>query len=312
MLNDVRQYAGVMTACILAVSTCLIVGPAQAATVPGNWTPTWAAEFNAGAGDLSSFNYDLGGGGWGNNERQVYTSNAANSSVSGGVLHVTAVATGSGAQQTYTSARLKTAGLFSQTYGLFEFRAKMPAGQGLWPAIWMMPQDNAYGGWPTSGEIDVLETVGQNPQLVQGSTHSGPTPGQQNTQTRTFAQSGLMPSGFATTDFHTYSLQWDKGTAGRPATLKWFVDGTLYQTQQGGWTVPGGAASTDAPFDKPFYLIFNVAVGGDYVGTPNLAAGSYEMQIDYARAYSATVPEPTLLAVGLCGAAGLLRRYRNG
>ena len=295
-----------MAVALLAVM--ILPAVTRAVAVPGNWTPSYAAEFNTGASDLSGWSYDTGGGGWGNNEKEVYTNSTNNVSVSGGNLHITAIATGTGANQTYTSGRIKTAGLFSQAYGLFEFRAKMPAGQGLWPAIWMMPQTNAYGGWPTSGEVDVLETVGQNTSLVQGSTHSGPNPGQQNTQTRTLAQSGLTPVGFTTTDFHTYDLQWDKGTGGKAATLKWFVDGILYQTQQGGWTVPGGASSTDAPFDKPFYLILNLAVGGDYVGNPSLAAGAYDMQVDYARAYTATVPEPTLLGAGGVLALAMGRR----
>ena len=295
--------------CIFVTSVLVLPSSVFAVAVPGSWTQTYSADFNTGPTDLAGWVYETGGGGWGNNEKEVYTTSTSNVSVSGGNLHLTAVATGSGANQTYTSGRIKTAGLFSQAYGLFEFRAKMPAGQGLWPAIWMMPQDNAYGGWPTSGEIDVLETVGQSSTLVQGSTHSGPG-GQQNTQTRTLAQSGLTPVGFSTTDFHTYDLQWDKGTAGHPATLKWYVDGILYQTQQGGWTVPGGASSTDAPFDKPFYLILNLAVGGDFVGSPNLAAGAYDMQVDYARAYTAAVPEPTALSACIVGAGCLVRRRR--
>jgi beta-glucanase (GH16 family) len=259
------------------------------------WSNTWSDEFNIGQGDLTGWTYDLGGGGWGNNEKEVYTNSTNNVHVNAeagtgiGALHIDAIATGSGASQTYTSGRIKTTNLFSQAYGLFEFRAKLPAGQGLWPALWMMPKDSAYGGWPTSGEIDVLESTGQNTGLVQGSLHSGSSPGTHVTQTKTFSQSGSEPAGFATTAWHTYDLLWDQGSSNNAATFNWYVDGILYETQHGGWFIPTTAVpqgtNKDAPFDKPFYIIMNLAVGGDYVGNPNIAAGTYGMQVDYARAY---------------------------
>jgi beta-glucanase (GH16 family) len=273
---------------VLAAGVCGTLGPvAGAQAVPGRWQQTWADEFNAGQSDLSGWSYDLGGGGWGNNEREVYTSSSNNAFVSGGALHIDAIATGSGASQTYTSARIKSNAIFSQAYGLFEFRAKLPVGTGLWPALWMMPRDSAYGGWPTSGEIDVLESQGQNTKLVQGSLHSGSSPGTQNTQTATFAGSGLEPAGFSTADWHTYDLQWTAGSPNRAGTFKWYVDGVLYQTRTGGWTIPSSAPAgdRDAPFDKPFYIIMNLAVGGNYVGNPSLAPGIYDMQVDYVRAY---------------------------
>ena len=305
----------IQTAARWVASMAAVVGCAaqcRAVAVPGNWSPTWADEFNVGNGDLSGFSYDLGGGGWGNNESEVYTRNAQNVSVSNGSLHLTAIATGTGANASYTSARVKTSGLFSQAYGLFEFRAKMPSGQGLWPALWMMPQNSAYGSWPTSGEIDVFESQGQSPTLVQGSLHSGPSWDQNNTQTKTLAQSGTLPVGFSTTDWHTYDLQWDKGSNGHPATFKWYVDGSVYYTQQGGWTLPAGAGSSDAPFNQPFYLIMNLAVGGDYAGSPNLAPGSYDMQVDYVRAYAAVVPEPTASVLAGFACLAMMRRTRRG
>ena len=256
------------------------------------WISTWSDEFNTGTTDLSGWTYDLGGGGWGNQEKETYTNSSQNVSVSGGALHITAIATGTGSLQTYTSGRIRTTNLFSQTYGLMEFRAKFPAGTGLWPAMWMMPKDSAYGGWPTSGEVDVFESKGQSPSLVQGSLHSGSSPNTQVTQTRVFSQTGLQPAGFSTGDWHTYDLQWIPGSPNHAATMKWWVDGINYYTQTGGWFVPGtaGAGNLAAPFDKPFYILLNLAVGGTYVGNPSLAPGSYDMQVDYVRSYQSVFP----------------------
>ena len=216
-----------------------------------------------------------------------------------------AVATKTGSSMSYTSARLTTSGLFSQAYGVIEFRAKMPAGQGLWPAMWMMPQGSTYGDWPNSGEIDVFESQGQDTKLVQGSLHSGHDSGAGHvTQTAKFGDTKLEPANFSTTDWHTYDIQWQAGTATKAATLTWYVDGVPYETQSGGWVTPNGTTSKDAPFDKPFYIILNMAVGGNFVGDPNLTPGSYDMQVDYVRAYSAAaVPEPASL--GFLAIAGL-------
>jgi beta-glucanase (GH16 family) len=284
-LSRRRWVAAVMIA--VGASAAAGARPALAQAVPGRWQQTWSAEFNAGSSDLAGWSYDLGGGGWGNNEREVYTASSQNAYVAGGALHIAAIATGSGAGQTYTSARIKSNAIFSQAYGLFEFRAKLPAGTGLWPALWMMPRDSAYGGWPASGEIDVLESQGQNTRLVQGSLQSGPAWYALNTQTATFASSGQEPAGFSTTAWHTYDLQWTAGSPGHAGTISWYVDGVRYQTRTGGWTIPSSAppGDRDAPFDQPFYIIMNLAVGGNYVGDPSLAPGTYEMQVDYARAY---------------------------
>lgn len=285
-----------------------LVALAPAQLVAGNWSQTWSDEFNAGGSDLNGWNYDLGNGGpslpgWGNNELENYTNSTDNVSVSGGNLHITAIADGQGG---YTSGRIKTDSVFSQAYGLFEFRAKLPAGQGLWPAVWMLPQGSVYGGWPSSGEIDILESRGQEPTLVQGTLHSGPIWWADNVQTQTYAGSGLEPAGFSTFDWHTYDLKWTKG-AGQ-ATLTWYVDGQAYSSFTGGWSVPTGAGQ-DAPFDQPFYFLINMAVGGNYVGSPNLGTGSYDMQVDYVRAYQA-VPEPTTM-VALGFAAWLTAKKRK-
>jgi beta-glucanase (GH16 family) len=303
--------------CAVTVSVILASAAAQAQTIPAPtgkiWNATFINEFNSGASDLNGFSYDVGGGGWGNNERQVYTAppgappatpnpngglgsytttpvgiNSSNAFVSNGNLTIAAIATGTGAGQSYTSARLKTRYLFTQTYGLFEFRAKLATGQGLWPAVWMMSRDENYGGWPTSGEIDILESKGQDTGLVQGALHTGANPGAHITQTKTLQQSGMRPPGFTTTDWHTYSLRWTQGAPNVAATIQWYVDGINYYTQTGQWHIPAGVPSTndDAPFDKPFYFLINMAVGGNYVGDPNIPAGTYNFQLDFLRAYS--------------------------
>ncbi len=249
---------------------------AFAQAVPGHWKLTWADEFNKGTSDLKGWTYDLGNrGGWGNGESEVYTKSPSNIFVKKGSLHIAVIADGKGG---YTSSRIKSDSLFSQAYGLFEFRAKLPTGTGLWPALWMMPKDSAYGGWPRSGEIDVLESTGQNSTLAQGTLHT------EKEQTQKFKESGKMPAGFSTNKWHTYDLEWIKGDGVTAATIRFYIDGILYSSHTGGWVVPPGAGR-DAPFDKPFYIIMNMAVGGNYVGKPDLAKGTYELQVDYVRAY---------------------------
>lgn len=279
--------------------------------VAGSWQPTWSDDFNAGSSDLSGWNYETGNnGGWGNNEYENYTNSSTNAYVSGGSLNIAAVVSGSAGKQSYTSARLTTKGLFDQTYGLIEFRAKLPQamtsnGTGLWPAVWMMPQNSSYGGWPTSGEMDILESKQSN--AVQGSLHSGPDSGNNNTQTNVY-----QPAGFNASNWNTYDLEWTAPKNGQPGSISWFVNGQLYETQKGGWydpttgTYDDNGSDPEAPFDQPFYLIINMAVGGDYVGgAPNLADGTYDMQIDYVHAYSVATPEPTSFAF-IGAAAGLL------
>src|SRR5438876_2858198 len=187
MSSQIRSKRVMLAAAVVLIGTAPV---ATAQAVPGPWALTWSDEFNTGSSDLAPWTLETGGGGWGNQEKQVYSTSAQNVSVSGGALQITAIATGTGASQTYTSARMKTNASFAQAYGLFEFRAKLPAGTGLWPALWMMPRDSAYGGWPNSGEIDVLESKGQDTMLVQGSLHTGTSGSLLNTQTGKFADSG--------------------------------------------------------------------------------------------------------------------------
>jgi beta-glucanase (GH16 family) len=171
---------------------------------------------------------------------------------------------------------MKSEGLFSQKYGRFEFRAKFPQGKGFWPALWLMPQDSAYGGWPECGEIDIVENKGDYPAVVQGTIHFAGPDGmhRQSTDLYTFA------AGNGAGKFHTYALEWTTNS------ISWSVDNQLYETQTN-WSTAN--ASYPAPFDQPFYIIMNLAIGGIYDGDPNTnTAFPGEMQVDYVRVYSNT------------------------
>jgi beta-glucanase (GH16 family) len=318
MTRRARQQFVCATVAALAVSASTVRAQLTPAPAGKQWSNTWADEFNNGAADLTGWSYDVGGGGWGNNEREVYTAPAGspapqnnpfglpgqqttpavgtnnnnvfvNTDATGmGALTLRAIGTGASPNTSYTSGRIKTGpstNLFSQTAGLFEFRAKMPAGNGLWPALWMMPKNMEYGGWPTSGEIDVMEGKGQDTGYASSAFHSGTDAGHLNSLVKTFQESGQRPAGFTTTAWHTYGFKWDLATS--PGTLTAYIDGIAYHSRTGGWTVPNGAGP-NAPFDKAFYLIMNLAVGGNFVGGNNVhpGPGTYDMQVDWVRAYS--------------------------
>jgi hypothetical protein len=181
---------------------------------------------------------------------------------------------------------MKTFGLFDKTYGRFEFRAALPQGQGYWPALWMMPQDSVYGGWAASGEIDVTENRGSDPTTVLGTIHFG---GQWPNNLQSHGPSFTFPAGDSVTNFHTYALEWTTNA------IKWFVDDQLYETQTS-WSSTGGGYP--APFDQPFYIIMNLAVGGNFGGNPDtntLFPG--EMLVDYVRAYDFVTVQTALPAL---------------
>lgn len=259
--------------------------------VPGDWQLSYDDEFNDNtATDLAGWTYDIGNGqsegiaGWGNSELEYYTNSSSNVNVANGSLNISAIKQSTDGYA-YSSGRIRTTGLFDQTYGCIEFRAELPSGTGLWPAVWMLPQNSTYGGWPTSGEADILESTGQSPTLVQGSLHTGSSSSTQYTQTQTFSGSGLEPAKFTTATWHTYDLVWDNGDNGNAGVFKWYVDGTLYETQTD-WYAPS-SSNKESPFNEPFYLLINLAVGGTYGGTPNLMTNTpYTMSLDYVRAYS--------------------------
>ncbi len=249
----------------------------------GDWNIVWSDEFNGSAIDASTWTYDLGNGGsnpgWGNSELEFYTARTNNVSVAGGLLHIVARKESTNGLS-YTSARMKTQGLRAWKYGRFEWRARCPAGTGFWPALWLLGTNINTVSWPGCGEIDVMETSGASLTNVQGSLHSGGTNGD---PTAIFT----LPDGGSMTNFHNYVLDWSTNA------FLFYVDGHLYQSQTS-WTSSVGTYPT--PFDKPEFIILNLAVGGNYVGNPSLATinanGGFpgEMQVDYVRVLSQTAP----------------------
>ena len=273
--------------------------PAAAAAV--GWRRVWSDEFDGTAIDAKKWDFDLGnrlpGGqpGWGNDELQYYTARRENAYSADGMLHIRA-AREAFEGQPYTSARLKTRGRFAAKYGRFEIRAKLPTGRGVWPAIWMLPEENRYGGWAASGEIDIMEARGQEPDKVLGTLHYG-AGWPANTHT---GKDYVFPDGGSFTDFHVYALEWD------PGEIRWYVDDELYQTQNFWWSSSareggnGAAPKAEAdlnpwpaPFDQPFHLILNVAVGGRFLGNP-VADTPFpaEMVVDYVRAFERAAGDP--------------------
>jgi beta-glucanase (GH16 family) len=247
------------------------------ADLPG-WTLTWSDEFDGPDGsavDPAKWTHDVGGTGWGNQEREYYTDGSQNAVQQGGDLVVTATPDGA-AQYTcwygaclYTSARLKTQGLFAQQYGRFETRARLPSGQGLWPAVWMLGSNIDTVSWPACGEIDFLETVGTDITENHGSLHA---PSFNPTATYT------LPNGAKLSDaFHTFAIEW------APDTIAFYVDDNLYETRTPADLGDGGGTWE---FEHPFFLIVNVAVGGTWPGDPDSTTTFPQtLQVDWIRVY---------------------------
>jgi len=232
----------------------------------------WSDEFNyAGLPDSTKWSYDTGGNGWGNKELEYYTrADTANAVVRGGYLYLTARKEVKGDNQ-YTSARLVTKGKGDWLYGRIEVRAKLPAGRGLWPAIWMLSTEWKYGGWPASGEIDVMENVGFKPDSVFGSVHTGKF----NHVIHTGFTKGLY-IGDPYTEFHIYAIEWS------PSAIRFFVDNKEYSVFHN-----SGNGFEEWPFDRRFHLLLNVAVGGGWGGQKGVDDGIFprSMVVDYVRVY---------------------------
>jgi beta-glucanase (GH16 family) len=248
---------------------------------PSSWTLVWSDEFDAAQLDPEVWFFESGDGsqygipGWGNNELQWYLEDSAE--IRDGSLVITARRESVGGKS-YTSARINTRGRFAFRYGRIEARMRLPSGQGIWPAFWMLPQDDVYGTWAASGEIDIVEAVnlgGTGGNTVFGTIHyGGEWPANQSS-----SNDYLVPTD-ATTEFHTYALEWDSSVP----ELRWYVDDTLYSTQNS-WSTTG--APYPAPFDETFYVLFNVAIGGNFPGPPNSGTTfPVSMEVDYVRVYS--------------------------
>ena len=233
-------------------------------------TQTWADEFDGPANsapDPAKWTYDLGGGGWGNQELETYTNQSQNVSMDGaGHLVIRVERSGS----TFTSARLKTQGLFAARYGKVEARIRLPFGQGIWPAFWMLGTNITSAGWPACGEIDIMENIGREPSTNHGSVH-GPGYSGGNSVTGLFT----LPGGARfSDDFHVFAIEW------APGTVRFSVDGTVYKTVTPA-SLPAGAPSV---LDNSFFLILNVAVGGTFPGGPDASTQfPQQMMVDYVR-----------------------------
>ncbi|MDA3849720.1 MAG: family 16 glycosylhydrolase [Spirochaetaceae bacterium] len=261
-----------------------------------DWTMIWNDEFDGETLDPTKWNLVTGNGffagdqwvsGWGNGELEYYTDREENLLLEDGKLIIQALednyrgeAGGAMEDFQYTSGKLTTEGLAQWTNGRYEIRAKLPRGRGFWPAFWLYPEENTYGGWAASGEIDILEAWGSDPTKVSGALHFG---GQWPNNKHT-ANSYWLPPGQTTSQWHTYALEWE------PGEIRWYVDDKLMQTQNR-WS-SGNIMEPEpypAPFDHDFFLILNLAVGGHFDGNPDRDTpfpSRYE--IDYVRVYELT------------------------
>jgi beta-glucanase (GH16 family) len=285
-----------------------------------DWVMVWNDEFDGAKIDANKWNHEVNCNGGGNNEQQCYTDSADNSFVSDGTLKIVAKPAEEGAALPYTSARLNTRYKADFTYGRFEMRAKLPQGQGSWPAFWMLPTDYVYGQWPKSGEIDIMEAVnlktidgeGKVENNVHGTLHYGSSASERQSSGKNYS---LPAMANPADDFHTYAIEWQEGE------IRWYVDGYLYQTQMAsqvrlnskgqavglrhrGWfseyfDIVTGALETHwdaSPFDQDFHLLLNLAVGGDWPSNVNNTgidasafANGQTYEVDYVRVYECSV-----------------------
>jgi len=276
---------------VTAIALCVVLACASGAVSPPPpppppgppppppvWVQVWSDEFEGPAGsrvDTTKWGFDLGGGGWGNNEREYYTSDTANVRLNGqGELEIVARVAPAGltcwyGPCRYTSARILTRGKMTEFWGRVEARIKLAAGQGLWPAFWMLGNNIGTVGWPTCGELDIMENKGSQStttsSAVHGPGYSGNTP---------FAHAY---SPVTTTDYHIYSVEWDG------QSIRYFVDSTQHYivtradvSQHGNWV-----------FDQPFFVILNLAVGGNFDHDPQSdAIFPATMLVDWVRVYT--------------------------
>ena len=248
---------------------------------PGPWRLVWSDEFDyTGLPDATKWGYDVGGHGWGNQELQNYTGlRKENARVESGRLIIEARRDDSESHM-YTSARLVSKGKSDWTYGRFEVSAKLPSGRGTWPAIWMLPSLKSYGdgGWPDNGEIDIMEHVGFDPNVVHGSVHTRAYYHSIGTQ-----KTGKIRVRTARTEFNLYAVEWT------PQEIRWYVNDEHYFTFRNERLTRRTADYRQWPFDKPFYLILNIAVGGAWGGAQGIDQSIWpqRMEVDYVRIYQA-------------------------
>ena len=244
----------------------------EAQSLPG-WSLLWADEFsqtNGTAPDSTKWGYDTGGSGWGNNELQYYTNRTENARIEGGQLIIEARAESFGGRN-YTSARLLTKDKWAWTYGRIEARIKIAKGQGIWPAFWMLGSNIGSAGWPNCGEIDIMENIGALPSTVYGTIHGPGYSGAGGISGNTNWLDGALGDAF-----HVYAIEWEENR------IRWFLDGQLFFTLTPA-NLPAGSTWV---FNQPQFLLLNLAVGGNWPGSPNGATiFPQRMAVDYVRVY---------------------------
>ena len=270
-LRECRLRYRIPAPSILLVPALVLAAACEAVESP-TWTLVWEDEFEGAAGqppDPQRWTFDVGGHGWGNAQLEYNTDRAENVSLDGSGNLAIVARRESYQGNSYTSGRIKTQELFEQAYGRFEARIRLPVGAGIWPAFWMLGYDIDTVGWPECGEIDVMEYRGQEPGVIHGSLHG---PGHSGGQAVT--QRYSLPNGRFDTDFHVFGVEWDS------ESISWFVDGERYSL------VRGRDVSGRWVYDHPFFLLLNVAVGGNFIGPPNDATVFPQtMLVDWVRVY---------------------------
>jgi len=258
---------------ILGVLYCSV---SAAQSQDKDWELVWSDEFDGPTLDYSKWEIEVNAFGGGNNEMQIYTDRKENVRVEGGHLVLEARHDKHGIAGTvreYSSGRVRSKHRGDWKYGKFETRAKLPTGQGVWPAIWMMPTEDVYGTWASSGEIDIMEFKGQEPNTYWGTLHYGKQwPGNKHTSDIIKLEEGNFAD-----DFHVFAIEWEEGV------IRWYVDGKLWQTQTK-WDTDGG--KFPAPFDQEFHMILNLAIGGGFLGNPDASTPfPRPYLIDYVRVH---------------------------
>lgn len=270
-------------------SSCLLLAFSAlwCAAEPEGWKLVWQDEFDGKELDFTKWAVEENGHGGGNQELQYYLDRKENVRTADGCLIIEArrgKVNIAGEIRQFTSARIRTKRRAAWKYGRFEVRAKLPKGQGLWPAVWLLPATTRYGGWAASGEIDIVEALGHKPEEIHGSLHYGGEWPDNEHVTKSYELRGLD----FTKDFNVFALEWEA------TEIRWYVNGHLYHTIKK-WHSTAGPYP--APFDEPFYLIVNLAVGGKWPGAPNPDTVFPEaLLVDYIRVYErepgSATPEP--------------------
>ena len=253
--------------------------PEETVEVPelDGYSLLWNDEFSGSDLDESKWNYEPHEPGWTNEELQEYTTSTDNVFLRDGKLVIKAIKSDKNGKDYYTSGKVTGQNKTDFTYGKVVVSAKVPEGQGLWPAIWMMPKDESYyGQWPKCGEIDIMEVLGNDVNTAYGTLHYGEPHGEQQ------GTWGLTGQTYADS-FHEYSVEWE------PGEMRWYIDGNLYHTVNDWFTAVQGEDEKPypAPFDQPFFVQMNLAVGGTWPGNPDATTDfdKAEFEIDYVRVY---------------------------